>query len=40
MELILLEKPPVVKLFKNFPTSYGTRCFITMFTKALHWFLS
>jgi hypothetical protein len=34
------EKPPVVQLLKNFPTSYGTRRFITLFTAALHCFLS
>jgi hypothetical protein len=32
----LLEKLPVVQLFKNFPTFYGTRRFITVFTRALH----
>jgi hypothetical protein len=36
----LLEKPPVVQLLKNFPTFYGTRRFITVFTRALHWSLS
>jgi hypothetical protein len=29
----LLEKPPVVKLPKNFPTFYGTWRFITVFTR-------
>jgi hypothetical protein len=32
----LLEKPPIVQLLKNFPAFYGTRRFITVFTKALH----
>jgi hypothetical protein len=36
----LLEKPPVVQLLKNFPKFYGTRRFITVFTRALHWSLS
>jgi hypothetical protein len=36
----LLEKPPVVQPLKNFPTFYGTRRFITVFTRALHWSLS
>jgi hypothetical protein len=35
----LLEKPPVVQLLKNFPTFYGARRFITVFTRALHWSL-
>jgi hypothetical protein len=29
-----------VQLFKIFPTFYGTRRFITVFTRALHWSLS
>jgi hypothetical protein len=33
----LLEKPPVAQLLKNFPIFYGTRRFITVFTRALHW---
>jgi hypothetical protein len=37
--IVLLEKPPVVQLLKNFPTFYGTRNVITMFTRALHWYL-
>jgi hypothetical protein len=37
---VLLEKPPVAQLLKNFPTFYGTRRFITVFTRALHWSLS
>jgi hypothetical protein len=36
----LLEKPPIVQLLKNFPTFYGTRRFINVFTRALHWSLS
>jgi hypothetical protein len=36
----LLEKPPVVQLFKNFPAFYGIGRFITVFTRALHWSLS
>jgi hypothetical protein len=36
----LLENPPVAQLLKNFPTFYGTRMFITVFTRALHWSLS
>jgi hypothetical protein len=32
----LLEKPPIVQLLKNFPAFYGTRKFITVFTRALH----
>jgi hypothetical protein len=37
---VLLEKPPVVQLLKNFSTFYVTRKFITVFTRALHWSLS
>jgi hypothetical protein len=36
----LLEKPPIVQLLKNFPAFYGTRRFITVFKRALHWSLS
>jgi hypothetical protein len=36
----LLEKLPIVQLLKNFPAFYGTRKFITVFTRALHWSLS
>jgi hypothetical protein len=36
----LLEKPPIVQLLKNFQEFYGTRRFITVSTKALHWSLS
>jgi hypothetical protein len=34
MELSLLEKPTVAQLLKNFPIFYGTRRFITVFTRA------
>jgi hypothetical protein len=33
----LLEQPPTVQPLKNFPAFYGTRKFITVFTRALHW---
>jgi hypothetical protein len=36
----LLEEPPILQLLKNFPALYGTRRFITMFTRAPHWSLS
>jgi hypothetical protein len=36
----LLEKLPIVQQLKNFPAFYGTRRFITAFTRALHWSLS
>jgi hypothetical protein len=36
----LLEKLPLVQPLKNFPAFYGTRRFITAFTRALHWSLS
>jgi hypothetical protein len=32
--LVLLEKPTVAQLLKNFLTFYGTRRFITVFTRA------
>jgi hypothetical protein len=35
----LLGKPPIVQLLKNFPAFYGTRRFIIVFTRALHWSL-
>jgi hypothetical protein len=35
----LLEMPLVVQLLKNLPAFYGTRRFITVFPRALHWFL-
>jgi hypothetical protein len=37
---VLLEKPPVAQLLKNFPIRYGTRTFITVLITALHWSLS
>jgi hypothetical protein len=37
---VRLEKPPVAQLLKNFPPFYGTRRFITVFTRVLHWSLS
>jgi hypothetical protein len=36
----LLEKLPILQPLKNFPAFYGTRRFITAFTRALHWSLS
>jgi hypothetical protein len=36
----LLENPPIVQPLKNFPAFYGTRTFITVFIRALHWSLS
>jgi hypothetical protein len=36
----LLKKLPIVLPLKNFPAFYGTRRFITAFTRALHWSLS
>jgi hypothetical protein len=35
-----LEKLPIVQPLKNFSGFYGTRRFITAFTRALHWSLS
>jgi hypothetical protein len=32
----LPEKLPVIQLHKNFPAFYGTRMFVTVFTRALH----
>jgi hypothetical protein len=37
---VLLEEPPIVQPLKNFPEFYGTRRFITVFTRTLHWSLS
>jgi hypothetical protein len=37
---VLLEKPGVAQLLKNFPIFYRTGSFITMFTTARQWFLS
>jgi hypothetical protein len=39
MELSPSWEPPIVQLLKNFTTFYGTRKFITVFTRALHWSL-
>jgi hypothetical protein len=36
----VLEKPTIVPLLKNFPVFYGTRMFIIVFKRALHWSLS
>jgi hypothetical protein len=36
----LLEKLPIVQLLKNFPAFYGTRRFVSVLTRALHWSLS
>jgi hypothetical protein len=36
----LLEKLSIMQPLKNFTTFYGTRRFITMFTRVLHWSLS
>jgi hypothetical protein len=36
-ELSLLEKLPVAQLLNNFSTFYGTRRFITVFARTLHW---
>jgi hypothetical protein len=35
----LLEEPEILQLLKNFPAFFGTRRFITVFTRALHWSL-
>jgi hypothetical protein len=40
MELSPSSEPPVAHLLKDFPTLYGTRRFITVFTRALNWCLS
>jgi hypothetical protein len=34
---VLVEKPPLAQLLKNFTAFYGIRKFITVFTRALHW---
>jgi hypothetical protein len=34
------EKLPIMHLLKNFPAFYGTRRFIAVFTRAIHWSLS
>jgi hypothetical protein len=36
----LLAGRPNLQLLKNFPAFHGTRRFITVFARALHWFLS
>jgi hypothetical protein len=36
----LLEKLPIAQLLKNFSAFYGTRRFITVSKRALHWLLS
>jgi hypothetical protein len=36
----LLEKLPIVQPLIKFPAFYGTRRFITAFTRALHWSLA
>jgi hypothetical protein len=36
----LLEKRPIVQALKRYPAFYGTRRFITVFTRALQWSLS
>jgi hypothetical protein len=33
----LLKKPPIVQLLKKFQAFYGTRRFITVITRTLHW---
>jgi hypothetical protein len=40
MDLILLEKRIVNHQFEKLPAFYGTPRFITVFTRAHHWFLS
>jgi hypothetical protein len=40
MEQSPLEKLIVTQLVKKFPDFYGTRRFITMFTRVCHWSLS
>jgi hypothetical protein len=37
---VLPEKLPIVQPLKNFPAIYGTRKFISVITRALHWSLS
>jgi len=37
---VLLEKLMVTHLVKKFPVFYGTRRFITIFTRDRHWSLS
>jgi hypothetical protein len=33
---VLLEKPPVAQILKNFPAVYGIRKFITVSTRTFH----
>jgi hypothetical protein len=40
MELSPSWEPPIVQLLKNFPAFCGTRRFITVSTRGLHWSLS
>jgi hypothetical protein len=40
MELSPSSEAAIVQLLKNFSAFYGTRKFITVFTRALHWSLS
>jgi hypothetical protein len=40
LDLILLETQPIVQPLQNFTAFHGTRGFITVFTRALHWSLS
>jgi hypothetical protein len=37
---VLLEKPPVAQLLIKFRIFYGTRNFISVLTRKLHWFLN
>jgi hypothetical protein len=39
MELSPSGGAAILQLLKNFPAFYGTRRFITVFTRALLWFL-
>jgi len=36
---VLFEKSLVIQLVKKFPTIYGMRRFITIFTRACYWSL-
>jgi hypothetical protein len=40
MEHALLENLVVAQLVKKLSVMYGTRSFVTMLTRALHWFMS
>lgn len=37
---VLLQKPQLLQLLKNFPTFYRTRKLITVFTRVLYWSVS